>query len=289
MEIEFRCEGKVAMADEHILCEQANGVATITFNRPERLNAFTSDMGRRLHELFRDLDADDDVRAIIVTGAGRGFCAGADLGGGGGTFGRDSRTTYAEHIERSRRAIRPWQMTKPIIAAINGAAVGVGITMAMQWDIRIAAESAKIAFAFVRRGIVPEALSTWVLPRLIGVSKATDVLLSGRMLSAREALELGLVSRVVPDAEVLATARTLAEDIATNASPVAVAITKRLIWSNLTEPDMQRAEETESHAFWWTGTQPDSFEGVRSFLEKRPPRWTMKPSRDLPDFLPGRK
>jgi len=274
---------------EQILCEQSGGVATITLNRPERLNAFTGIMGRELHEAFRDLDDDDGVRAIIVTGAGRGFCAGADLSGGGGTFGRDSRSTFEQQVESGRRAIRPWQMKKPIIGAINGPAVGVGITLAMQWDIRVASESAKIAFAFVRRGVVPEALSTWILPRLIGISRASEVLLSGRTLSAREALEFGLVSRVVADADLMPTARALAEDIARNAAPVSVAITKRLLWHNLTELDLRRAEEVEGRAFWWTGTQPDSFEGVRSFLEKRAPQWTMKSSRDLPDFLPEPK
>ncbi|MBI1816566.1 MAG: enoyl-CoA hydratase/isomerase family protein [Deltaproteobacteria bacterium] len=277
------------MAYEQILCEESDGIATITLNRPERLNAFTSVMGRELHEAFRDYDADDRVRVIIVTGAGRGFCAGADLAGGGGSFGRDSRTTFEQQVESGRRAIRPWAVKKPIIGAINGAAVGVGITLAMQWDIRIAAESAKIAFAFVRRGVVPEALSTWILPRLIGVSRAAEVLLSGRTLTAREALDFGLLSRVVPDAELLPTARTIAEDIARNAAPVSVAITKRLIWSNLAEPDMQRAEAVEGRAFWWSGTQPDSFEGVRSFLEKRAPQWKMKPSSDMPDFLPKPK
>jgi enoyl-CoA hydratase/carnithine racemase len=277
------------MAYEQILCEESDGIATITLNRPERLNAFTGVMGRELHEAFRDYDADDRVRVIIVTGAGRGFCAGADLAGGGGTFGRDSRTTFEQQVESGRRAIRPWAMKKPIIGAINGAAVGVGITLAMQWDIRIAAESAKIAFAFVRRGVVPEALSTWILPRLIGVSRAAELLLSGRTLTAREALDFGLLSRVVPDAELLPTARGIAEDIARNAAPVSVAITKRLIWSNLAEPDMQRAEEVEGRAFWWSGTQPDSFEGVRSFLEKRAPQWKMKPSSDMPDFLPKPK
>jgi enoyl-CoA hydratase/carnithine racemase len=277
------------MAYEQILCEESDGIATITLNRPERLNAFTGVMGRELHEAFRDYDADDRVRVIIVTGAGRGFCAGADLAGDGGTFGRDSRTTFEQQVESGRRAIRPWAVKKPIIGAINGAAVGVGITLAMQWDIRIAAESAKIAFAFVRRGVVPEALSTWILPRLIGVSRAAELLLSGRTLTAREALDFGLLSRVVPDAELLPTARGIAEDIACNAAPVSVAITKRLIWSNLAEPDMQRAEEVEGRAFWWSGTQPDSFEGVRSFLEKRAPQWKMKPSSDMPDFLPKPK
>jgi len=281
------------MGYEQITCDVAGGIATITLNRPERLNAYTSTMRRELATAFQQYDGDDAVRVIIVTGAGRGFCAGADMAEGRSPFDRSDpsdRERYQEEVRRERAAqTRPWEMTKPIIAAINGAAVGVGITMTLQWDIRIAAESAKIAFAFVRRGVVPEALSTWFLPRLIGVSRAAELLYSGRTLSAREALEFGILSRVVPDTELLTTVRTLAADVVRNAAPVSVAITKRLIWDNLLETDLQRAEDIESRLFWWTGTQPDAQEGVRSFLDKRAPRWTMKPSTDLPDFLPRRK
>ena len=185
--------------------------------------------------------------------------------------------------------MRPWEVRKPIIAAINGAAAGVGITMALQWDIRIAAESARIAFAFVRRGVIPEALSTWFLPRLIGVSRAAELLYSGRTLSAREALEYGVVGRVVPDAELLPAVRTLAQEIATHAAPVSGALTKRLIWHNLTEPDLGVAEGIEQRLFTWSGQQPDAREGVQAFLEKRTPKWSMRPSCDLPDFVPGRR
>ena len=278
------------MGYEQITCEINDRVATITLNRSERLNAYTPTMRRELAAAFRQCDTDDDVRVVIVTGAGRGFCAGADLSEGGNAFDHADRERYQEQVRQERAAdIRPWEMTKPIIAAINGPAVGVGITMTLQWDIRIAAESAKIAFAFVRRGVMPEALSTWILPRLIGVSRAAELLYSGRTLSAREALEFGVLSRVVPDSELQSTVRGLADDIARNAAPVSVAITKRLIWDNLLETDLQRAEDIESRLFWWTGTQPDAREGVRSFLEKRAPQWTMKPSRDLPDFLPKRR
>jgi enoyl-CoA hydratase/carnithine racemase len=278
------------MPYEQIACEISDRIATITLNRPDRLNAYTSTMRRELAAAFRQCDADDGVRVVIVTGAGRGFCAGADMSEGSNAFDRADREQYQEQVRRERAAdIRPWEMTKPIIAAINGAAVGVGITMTLQWDIRIAAESAKIAFAFVRRGVMPEALSTWFLPRLVGVSRAAELLFSGRTLSAREALDFGVVGRVVPDAELMPTVRSLAEDIAQNAAPVSVALTKRLIWHNLTEPDLQRAEDIESRLFWWTGTQPDAREGVRAFLEKRAPQWTMKASTDLPDLLPRRK
>jgi enoyl-CoA hydratase/carnithine racemase len=278
------------MTDEQILCEVSDRIATITLNRPERLNAYTPVMRQELAAAFRRCDADDDVRVVIVTGAGRGFCAGADLAGGGTTITGAGQRDRQEQVRAERAAsIRPWEMKKPIIAAINGAAVGVGITMTLQWDIRIAAASAKIAFAFVRRGVIPEALSTWILPRLIGVSRAAELLYSGRTITAAEALELGVISRVVADPDLLPTARALAEDIARNAAPVSVAITKRLIWHNLTESDIYTAEEIENRLFGWSGLQPDAREGVQSFLEKRTPDWKMKPSRDLPDFLPKRK
>jgi len=278
------------MSHEQIRCAVDGQIATITLHRPERLNAYTPVMRQELAAAFSEYDRDDGVRVIIVTGAGRGFCAGADLSSGGASFDRSSEQTYQDQVRAQRAAsVRPWEMTKPIIAAINGAAVGVGITMTLQWDIRIAAESAKIAFAFVRRGVLPEALSTWILPRLIGVSGAAELLYSGRTITAREALEFGVVSRVVADADLMPTVRALAEDIARNSAPVSVAIAKRLVWQNLTEPNLERAEEVEGRLFWWTGTQPDAREGVKAFLEKRAPQWTMKPSTDLPEFLPGRK
>jgi enoyl-CoA hydratase/carnithine racemase len=278
------------MAYQQILCDVTDRVATITLNRPERLNAWTPLMAEELAAAFARCDGDDEVRVILVTGAGRGFCAGADLASGRDAFADAGRAERQEQVRAQRTAaVRPWEMKKPIIAAINGPAVGVGITITLQWDIRIAAESAKIAFAFVRRGVIPEALSTWFLPRLIGVSRAAEILYSGRTLTAREALDFGVVGRVVPDADLLPTARALANDIARNAAPVSVAVTKRLIWNNLAETDLQRAEQIEGRLFGWTGTQPDAREGVAAFLEKRAPKWRMKPSTDLPDFLPGRK
>src|SRR5262249_50814348 len=177
------------MAYEHILFAVDDGIATITLNRPERLNAYTSLMRQEITAAFCECDADDAVRAIIVTGAGRGFCAGADRGNAGATLTRAATSERQAEVRAERAAsVRPWELTKPIIAAINGPAVGVGITMTLQWDIRLAAESAKIAFAFVRRGVIPEALSTWILPRLIGVSRAAELLYSGRTITARQAL-----------------------------------------------------------------------------------------------------
>jgi enoyl-CoA hydratase/carnithine racemase len=279
------------MAYAEILLEVSEGVALVTLNRPERLNAYTPTMGHELAEAFAACDADDAVRAIVVTGAGRGFCAGADLARGGASFDRDAAAEYRatppdRPWEKPRRAIAPWDVRKPIIAAINGPAVGVGATLPMQWDIRLAGESARIGFVFVRRGVVPEALSTWTVPRLVGMARAAELLMTGRILDAREALEFGLVSRVVPDAELLPTARALAAEIARETAPVSVAITKWLLWGMQSETDLARADDLDARAFWWTGTQPDAREGVKAFLEKRAPRWGMRPSADMPDFLP---
>ena len=281
------------MAYTEILLDVADGVATVTLNRPAQLNAYTPTMGRELHDAFAACDADDAIRAIIVTGAGRGFCAGADLARGGGSFDREAAAEYQRPAPpadrpwaKPPRSIAPWDVRKPIIAAINGPAVGVGATLPLQWDIRIAGESAKIGFVFVRRGVVPEALSTWTLPRLVGMARAADLLLTGRLLSAREALEFGLVSRVVPDPELLSTARALATEIARDTAPVSVAITKWLLWGMQREIDLARADDLDARTFWWTGRQPDAAEGVRAFLEKRPARWSMRPSQDMPDFLP---
>ena len=273
------------MAYSAILVDVANGVATITLNRPEKLNAYNAAMGAELHQAFAALDNDDSVRVIVVTGAGRAFCAGADLSGAGGdTFDYDKRRERGEI--REAPAIRPWNMKKPIIAAINGPAVGVGITLPMQWDIRVAAESARIGFVFVRRGVIPEALSLWTVPRQIGVARANELLMTGKIINAREALEFGIVSHVWPDAEFMIKVREMALDIAQNTAPVSVAITKRLIWGLLGEDEMEKAQAIDARAFQWTGKQADSREGVTAFLEKRKPAWKLKPSKDFPDFIP---
>src|SRR2546425_1667250 len=216
---------------EQIRLEVSEGVATITLDRPERLNAYTSRMGEELRDAFGVCDQRDEVRAVIVTGAGRAFCAGADLEGGGNVFERSAEERPAADPPAA------WWVRKPIIGAINGPAVGVGATLPMQWDIRIAGESARIGFVFVRRGLVPEAASTWTLPRIVGMSRAAELLYTGRILNAREALAYGLVSRVVADAELMAAARALARDIAVNTGPVAVALTKRLVWHMQGVPD----------------------------------------------------
>ena len=182
-----------------------------------------------------------------------------------------------------RLSLKAWEVRKPVIAALNGAVAGVGATLPLQWDIRLAGESTRITFVFVKRGLVPEAASTWLLPRLVGMSRAADLLLTGRLVGAREALEMGLVSRVVPDAELLPTAQALAREIAEQTAPVAVALTKRLLWHMAGEPDPEAAERLDAQAFGWATQSPDAKEGIRAFLEKRPARWSMKPSTDLPD------
>jgi enoyl-CoA hydratase/carnithine racemase len=268
------------MGYEHIRFETADGVATIMLHRPERMNAYTARMGAELDDALWTCDRQDDIRAVVVSGTGRAFCAGADLEGGGRIFDEGAATAET----RPAQARRPWHVRKPIIAAINGAAVGVGATLPLQWDIRIAGESARIGFVFVRRGIIPEAASTWTLPRIIGLSRAAELLYTGRILNAREALEYGVVSRVLPDAELLPAAQAMARDIAANTGPVAVALTKRLLWHMQSVPDPDEAHRLDTPAFYWSTQTPDAREGIRSFLEKRPPRWSMKPSSEVPEL-----
>lgn len=253
-----------------LLVSISDKVATITLNRPERLNAYTVAMGVELFRTLEALDDSDDARAIVITGAGRGFCAGMDLAGGGDTFAVDGQFEETRRIEAR---VQPWNMSTPIIAAINGPAVGIGATLPLQWDFRLASDRAKIGFVFTRRGITPEAGSTWILPRLIGLAKATDLLLTGRVLAAEEAHEYGLVSRVYPHEELLEAAQALGREIATHSSPSAVGVTKRLLWRQWMQPDPIAAKVREDGLFYWIGKQPDAAEGVKSFLEKRPPQW----------------
>jgi enoyl-CoA hydratase/carnithine racemase len=269
-----------ATAYETILLDRRRGVAVVTLNRPERRNAYTARMGAELGAAFAELEADDAVRAIVVTGAGRDFCAGADLERGGDTFTRSDN--FEDRSRPARPALRPWEMTTPIIGAINGSAVGVGLTLPMQWDIRIAAADAKLGFVFNRRGVIPEANSTWIVPRLVGVARAMDVLLTGRLFTGEEAAAMGLVSRAVERERVLPVALEIAEDIAVNTAPVSVALTKRLVYEGLVEPDRTASAAREGGAFWWTGKQPDAAEGIRAFLEKRPPDWKLSKRTPVP-------
>lgn len=276
------------MSYEAILLEIKDRVATITLNRPERMNAWTAKMAVELSDAFSTCDLDDGVRAVVLTGAGRAFCAGADLGGGGTTFaGRRGRSEgESPSQERSTRLpeVYPWQIRKPVIAAINGHAIGVGITYPLMCDVRIVAEDAKLQFAFVRRGVIPELASHTILPRVIGFSNAADLLLSGRMFRGREAAELGLASQALPAGQVLEAALERAREIAVNVAPVSAAIAKRLLWEGVTSsvPEMRARE---NGLFAWAGSQSDAREGVVSFLEKREPEWSLSPTRDLPDSL----
>ena len=268
---------------ETILVERRGRVGLITLNRPERRNAYTPRMGAELRDGFAHLEADDGIRAIVVTGAGRHFCAGADLGRGGETFNREADDDQrARDRARTAEGPRPWEMRTPIIAAINGSAVGVGITLPMQWDIRIVARDARLGFVFNRRGVIPEANSLWIVPRLIGVSLAMDLLLTGRLFSGEEAVAMGLAAQAVEADQVLPAAMAVAQDIAENVAPLSAAVTKRLVYRFLAEPDRIAAQTLESRAFWWLGQQADAREGVVSFLEKRPPDWKLSKRTDLP-------
>ena len=277
------------MAFETLLYDVADGVATLTLNRPDRLNAVTSTSIRELVEAFDRADADDGVRAVIVTGAGRAFCAGADLGGGGRTFaGGPGRAERPEdhHDGGGLVTLRIFEMKKPVIAAINGPAVGFGITMTLAMDVRLASSAAKIGFVFARRGVVPEACSTWFLPRLVGIAQAAEWACTGRVFSAEEARAGGLVSRVVAPDALLPAARELAREIADNTSAVSVALIRQMLWRLLGADHPREAHRLDSLGMWYTGRSDDAREGVTSFLEKRPPRFTGRPSQDMPPFYP---
>ena len=278
------------MSYEHILCEISDRIATITLNRPDRLNAWTPKMAGEILDALKKIDEDDSAMVSIITGAGRGFCAGMDLSAGGSTFDSSAREAAAEDGESlpsTGDIIKTLlDLKKPVIAAINGPAVGVGVTMILPMDIRIASESARIGLVFVRRGVVPELASPWFLPRIVGVSKAAELLYTGRIIGAQEALDCGLVSRVVPDDQLMDVAREMASEIANNAAPVPLALTRRMLWQFLGMNDPEKADEINIAYFAWTGMQPDCKEGINSFLEKRPPEWKMKVSEDMPDFFP---
>jgi enoyl-CoA hydratase/carnithine racemase len=278
------------MSFEEIRYDVADHVLTITLNRPDRLNAFTPTMGRELIEAFDRADADDDVRAIIVTGEGRGFCAGADLGGGGGTFDWRDRQE-GDGVPRDTGGVltlRIFDSTKPVIAAINGPAVGVGITMTLPMDVRLVADGARIGFVFARRGIVPEACSSWFLPRIVGISQAMEWVATGRVFTAHEAHDGGLVRKVHAPLDLLPAARTLAHEMAAS-SPMSVALSRRLMWTMLGASHPMEAHRADSRAMFARGQSADAREGVMSFLEKREPTFTDKVSDGLPDVMPGRE
>ena len=267
------------MTYESLLYEISNSVATITFNRPEQMNTWNQQVAGELSEAMQAANSDPEVRAIVLTGAGRAFCAGADLGGGEDTFaGREKRKE--DNAGRNTRNVHPNELDKPVIAAINGPAVGVGLTYPMLCDIRLAAEGAKMGFVFTRRGMMPELAAHLLVQRVAGFSNAADVLMSGRIFTAEEAQEMGIITKVYPKDELLPAAQAMAEDYA-NTAPASVAITKRLLWKGLDSNPKDMMKE-EGPVFAWLGNQPDAKEGIVSFLEKRPPEWKMTPG-DIPD------
>jgi enoyl-CoA hydratase/carnithine racemase len=275
---------------EHIRYEVTDRVATVTVDRPESRNAMTYRMIEDLLEVFDAVDADDDVRAVVVTGAGRFFSAGTDISGDAEGFAPGS--PEFEPLRGTGRdvggelTIRIFDCTKPVIAAINGTAVGIGVTMTLPMDVRIAADDARFGVPFVRRGIVPESCATWFLPRVVGIARAVEWAVTGRIFPAAEALEAGLVRELLPVDQVLARAREVASEIATQTAPVSVALTRQMMWKLLGADHPMEANRLESLALTAVQRGPDTAEGITSFLEKREPRFTQRPSRDLPDFYP---
>lgn len=268
----------------------SDAISTITLNRPEKLNAYTLVMDTELTHALNRADTDDDVRVVIVTGAGRAFCAGADLSRGDKAFdyrARGLEDTLETHRDRGGLVtLRLHDMKKPLIAAINGSAVGFGITMTLPMDIRLASENARMGFVFARRGIVLEACSSWFLPRIVGISKALEWVLTGRVFGAQEALAHGLVSELLAPDALMPRAREIAADIAQNTSAISVALLRQLLWKMLGADHPMEAHKLESRCMFWTGGQADAREGILSFLEKRPPKFTMKPSCQMPEFYP---
>ncbi len=287
---------------ETILYEVDDRVATITLNRPERLNAFNSQMLRDVMDAIDLVDADDDVRAVIFTGAGRGYCAGADLSGGADTFDFDSQSDERKAERASERGeggdlawmrdggglltLRLYECNKPLIAAINGPAVGVGVTMTLPMDIRLASAKARIGFVFARRGVVPEACSSYFLPRVVGLSRALEWCFSGRVFDADEALEGGLVRSLHEPDDLLPAARAIAAEIAENTSAISVTVIRHMLWRMLAADHPMEAHKIDSRGIFHLGRGADAHEGVASFLEKRPPEFSLRPTQDLPEYFP---
>ncbi|MVZ99927.1 enoyl-CoA hydratase [Actinomadura sp. LD22] len=279
---------QMAQMYETLLYDVTDHIATITLNRPEKLNSFTMGMRDDLIAAFDRTDADDDVRAVIVTGAGRAFCAGADLSGGGfatAKRGGDEQFPPLPPDSGGMVTLRVFASRKPVIAAINGAGVGIGATMPLAMDIRLVSEKAKIGFLFARRGIVPDGASSWFLPRVVGIGKATEWALTGRMIQPREMLRAGLVSAVHAPEDLLPAARAVAKEIAENVSPVSAALTRQLLWRMLGAEHPMTAHVAESRALFERARGADAAEGVASFLEKRPPEFPLSVSRHTPDIF----
>ncbi len=284
------------MSFEQITTELAEGILTITLNRPERLNAWTAVMGRELIEAFDRADADDEVRAIVMTGAGRGYCAGADLASGGETFDYAARAAEGSLLTEpvgdvprdngGQFTLRIFACTKPVIGAINGPAVGVGATMTLPMDVRLASDDARMGFVFARRGIVPEACSSWFLPRVVGISRAMEWVSTGRVFSAQEGLDAGLLRSLHSSDELLPAARALAKEIAENTAPVSVALARQMMWRMLGAEHPMLAHRADSRAMLARGQSADAVEGITSFLEKRPAHFTDRVSDGLPEIMP---
>lgn len=278
------------MSYETILAEVDEvGVATITLNRPEQRNAVDFTMDRELQDAMWGYEADEAVRAIVITGAGKSFCSGADISSGAGAFGADAHAEHDREVGVDSDTIAErwalWTMRTPVIGAINGAAVGAGLTMSLLFDIRYVADDAKLAFVFTRRGILPEANSTWLLPRLVGAGRALELVLGARTITGAEAAEIGLAARALPKEEVLGSAQELARDIARNTAPGATAVAKQLLHEGLLQRDRLASMQRETKLTWWVGEQPDAMEGVMSFLEKRDPAWKGSKHVELPPDL----
>jgi enoyl-CoA hydratase/carnithine racemase len=292
------------MAYTEITYAVEDGIALLTLNRPEKMNAFTGTMMTEMIDAFDAANKDDAVRAIIVTGAGRAFCAGADLSAGAKTFDYESRddrpqnagaSTASGEVDWSAESVRDgggrltlkiFESLKPVIGAINGAAVGIGVTMQLPMDIRIASESARFGFVFARRGIVPEACSSYFLPRIVGISTAAEWCFTGRIFDAKEAKERGLVTHLVKGEDLLSEARKLAREIIDNTAPVSVALTRQMLWRMLGADHPMEAHKLDSRGVFARGRQADAKEGVVSFLEKRQPVYPNKVSSDMPSYFP---
>jgi enoyl-CoA hydratase/carnithine racemase len=292
--------GETDMAYETILYSVEEQILTITLNRPEKLNAYNATMQAEMIDAFDKADADDNVRAIIITGAGRGFCAGADLSSGADTFDRDARrgpvkrhadgkVDYSDEMVRDgggQVTLRMFKCLKPVIGAINGPAVGIGATMQLAMDIRIASENARFGFVFSQRGIVPEAASSWFLPRIVGISQALEWCYSGRVFPAQEALAGRLVSKVVPHDDLIPTARALAKTFMEKTAPVSIALIRQMMWRLSATDDPMEAHKIDSRGIYARGRSEDVKEGVVAFLEKRPAEFKNKVSTDMPDYFP---
>jgi enoyl-CoA hydratase/carnithine racemase len=293
---------EIAMAYKEIITDVADNILTITLNRPEKLNAFTGTMMHEMIDAFQTANKDDAIRCIIVTGAGRGFCAGADLSAGASTFDATQRRDRPERNagpvdqvnwsdERvrdggGRLTLEIYECLKPVIAAVNGPAVGIGVTMQLAMDIRIASEQARFGFVFSRRGIVPEAASSWFLPRLVGIQQTLAWCYSGKVFDAKEALAGGLVAEIVPPDQLLPRARAIAKEIVDNTAPVSIALIRQMMWKGLGMDHPMEAHKVDSRGIYSRGASADVKEGVVSFLEKRPAKFPQKVSGDMPPYFP---